>query len=277
MQTPCQRLHSFANAAQAHDSALQSEPSAADADAAFAPALSSLIDPLLEAAARSGEPLKARAAAGGASAAAGGRPDATPAGAAGIGGTDPADAPAVYAINCAAALQARLAPHACAAAVAAKLESEVERHVADLVTGAAGRVLAAAGMADVADRVRFYRTQPLPGAAGSVESSSGGGGGGGAPLAAPAQDAALSLTAVTDAMRRFFAYLSSADALPEFPALQQPRLRAEAAGRVAASLAGTYELVYSTLEDPTCGYLELGGAAGLKHGPAQVRTILGVL
>jgi conserved oligomeric Golgi complex subunit 6 len=46
---------------------------------------------------------------------------------------------------------------------------------------------------------------------------------------------------------------------------------------VASSLAEAYELVYSTLSDPGSGYPEAGGAAGVKHTPAQVRTILGVL
>jgi hypothetical protein len=58
---------------------------------------------------------------------------------------------------------------------------------------------------------------------------------------------------------------------------QVPKLRAEAVGRVARSLVETYELVYSALEDPSSGYLAQGGAAGVKHSPAQVRTILGVI
>jgi len=46
--------------------------------------------------------------------------------------------------------------------------------------------------------------------------------------------------------------------------------------RVASSLAEAYELVYATLGDPSSGYPEAGGTAGIKHTPAQVRTILGV-
>jgi hypothetical protein len=34
--------------------------------------------------------------------------------------------------------------------------------------------------------------------------------------------------------------------------------------------------VYATLADPASGYAEGGGAAGIKHTPAQVRTVLGV-
>jgi len=47
--------------------------------------------------------------------------------------------------------------------------------------------------------------------------------------------------------------------------------------RVALSLVDAYEQVYSLLDDPTAGYMEQGGTAMVKHTPAQVRTILGVL
>lgn len=59
--------------------------------------------------------------------------------------------------------------------------------------------------------------------------------------------------------------------------LQVPRLRADAVARVCRSLLECYELVYAAIEDPTNGYLEAGGAAAVKHTPAQVRTILGVI
>lgn len=47
--------------------------------------------------------------------------------------------------------------------------------------------------------------------------------------------------------------------------------------RVANSLVSAYEAVYNLLDDPTAGYAEQGGSAVVKHSPAQVRTILGVL
>ena len=47
--------------------------------------------------------------------------------------------------------------------------------------------------------------------------------------------------------------------------------------RVASSLVEAYEMVYDVLEDPNSGYVAHGGAAGVKHTPMQVRTILGVL
>ncbi len=59
--------------------------------------------------------------------------------------------------------------------------------------------------------------------------------------------------------------------------LQVPRLRADAVSRVCRSLLECYELVYSTIEDPRSGYQEQGGVSAVKHSPAQVRTILGVI
>jgi hypothetical protein len=47
--------------------------------------------------------------------------------------------------------------------------------------------------------------------------------------------------------------------------------------RVANSLVSAYEAVFGLLDDPTAGYAEQGGSAVVKHTPAQVRTILGVL
>ncbi len=47
--------------------------------------------------------------------------------------------------------------------------------------------------------------------------------------------------------------------------------------RVAAALVDAYEQVYKLLDDPAAGYAELGGSSAVKHTPAQVRTILGVL
>jgi hypothetical protein len=58
---------------------------------------------------------------------------------------------------------------------------------------------------------------------------------------------------------------------------QVPRLRADAVARVCRSLLECYEMVYNMIEDPRSGYLEQGGANVVKHTPAQVRTILGVV
>jgi len=240
---------------QAHETALSApEASAAGgsaggagagesaADAAFRPVLDAMLEPLLELAARSAAPLARNA----------------PSGPGGGAGADPT-AHHVYLLNCLAAVQARLAPHACAGRPALALAERVEGLLGELVAGAAARIMAPCGAADVVDRIRFYRTQPGPP---------------GAPLSA---DAALSLAAVVDAMRGLVAALSAADALPEFPRLLAPKLRSDATARVARALADAYELAHATLDDPTAGYAEHGGAGALKHTPQQVRTILGVV
>jgi hypothetical protein len=49
-----------------------------------------------------------------------------------------------------------------------------------------------------------------------------------APLSS---DPALSLQALSDALRQFFVTVSSPDALPEFTSIQAPRLRGEAVTR----------------------------------------------
>lgn len=59
--------------------------------------------------------------------------------------------------------------------------------------------------------------------------------------------------------------------------MQAPRTRADAVARVAKSLVDAYEMVYNVMDDPTSGYAEQGGSTAIKHTPAQVRTILGVL
>jgi hypothetical protein len=47
--------------------------------------------------------------------------------------------------------------------------------------------------------------------------------------------------------------------------------------RVASLLVAAYEQVHGLLDDPTAGYAEQGGSGMVKHSPAQVRTILGVI
>jgi hypothetical protein len=43
------------------------------------------------------------------------------------------------------------------------------------------------------------------------------------------------------------------------------------------SLVSLVSVCEDLLDDPTAGYAEQGGSAVVKHSPAQVRTILGVL
>eukprot|EP00878_Enallax_costatus_P013888 GHUV01014523.1.p1 GENE.GHUV01014523.1~~GHUV01014523.1.p1 ORF type:complete len:522 (+),score=161.40 GHUV01014523.1:61-1626(+) len=170
----------------------------------------------------------------------------------------------VYLINCLSVCQQTLAVRPAAAAPAQQSAELINSHLNSLVGQEAGWLLARSGLAEVVERVRLYQaTSKMSGAA--------------APAAPLAADPSLSHYAVAEALRRFFVAVSSPDALPEFSSIQSPRLRGEAVSRVAASLVDAYEQVYRLLDDPTAGYAELGGSSMVKHTPAQVRTILGVI
>lgn len=60
----------------------------------------------------------------------------------------------IYLINCLAAMAAALAGRACCAGRAAALAAAAEAHMARLVGGEAGALLARCGLAEIADRVR---------------------------------------------------------------------------------------------------------------------------
>ncbi|GFR52692.1 hypothetical protein Agub_g15319 [Astrephomene gubernaculifera] len=221
------------------------------------PVLTAVLDPLTEACERSAEALT---------------PDA-PSRVDEVTRLDPA-AHRVYLINCMAAVWGALQSRAAGNARARQVLDSIEAHTAALVGGEVGRLLARCGLAEVVERLRLYQQAEgeVEGAAGRPEAGGVTAGGG-----VPANDPALSLPRLAEALRAFFVLVSSPDALPEFHAIQVPRLRADAVSRVCRSLLESYELVYGTIEDPRSGYLEQGGAAAVKHTPAQVRTILGVI
>uniref|UniRef100_A0A383VY11 Conserved oligomeric Golgi complex subunit 6 n=1 Tax=Tetradesmus obliquus TaxID=3088 RepID=A0A383VY11_TETOB len=208
--------------------------------------LAAVLDPLLEMVRRSAEALS---------------PD-SPARLDDGGRLDPT-AHKVYTINCLAAMQSVLALRPAAAGRATQMADAINSQLDSLVGQEVGRLLARSGLAEVVERVRLYQ------ASASIA--------GAAPAAPLAADPALSLAAVVEALRRFFVAVSSPDALPEFAGIQSPRLRGDAVARVASLLVAAYEQVHSLLDDPTAGYAEQGGSSSVKHSPAQVRTILGVI
>ena len=235
----------------AHESALGGGAAdGGEADEDFAPVLAAALDPLLEMCRRSSEAL---APDGGA------RLDDAPAHAAG------AAAQPIFLLNCVEAVRAALAPHACCARRAAALADEANALLRQAVRAEAARVLGRCGLGEVAERVRRHRAAAADAAAA-----------GAAPPPPLAADPALSLHAAVEALRAFCALAASGPgAAPEFRLVAAPKLRAEAAARAAAALAEAYEVVYAALEDPASGYPP-GAAAGVRHTPAHVRTILGV-
>jgi hypothetical protein len=64
----------------------------------------------------------------------------------------------IYLINCLAAIAAALGGRACCAGRAAALAHAAEGHMARLVGGEAGALLARCGLAEIADRVRCARS-----------------------------------------------------------------------------------------------------------------------
>ncbi|EIE27799.1 component of oligomeric golgi complex 6 [Coccomyxa subellipsoidea C-169] len=217
---------------------------AASSEAEFAPVLAAAIDPLVEMCERSAEALTPDAPT---------RVDER--------STLSPSAKQVYLTNCLSAMAAALGRRACCAGRAAALARAAEGHMARLVGGEAGALLARCGLAEIADRVRLYT-------AGEKLAE-------GAVMAA---DPSLPLARISGALHALFAMLSNPDTLPEFRTLQSPRLRADATARVAAAVAAAYEAVHSAVADTGSGYAgQPGFDAALEHSPEHVRTILGVL
>ncbi|CAL8463754.1 g3288 [Coccomyxa elongata] len=217
---------------------------AASSEAEFAPVLAAAIDPLVEMCERSSEALTPDAPSR-----VDERSNLTP------------SAKQIYLINCLAAMAAALAGRTCCAGRAAALAAAAEAHMARLVGGEAGALLARCGLAEIADRVRLYT-------AGEKLAE-------GAVMAA---DPSLPLTRISEVLHALFVMLSDPDTLPEFRTLQSPRLRADVTARVAAAVAAAYETVHAAVADPASGYAgQPGFEAALEHSPEHVRTILGVL
>ncbi|KAI7838109.1 hypothetical protein COHA_008117 [Chlorella ohadii] len=222
--------------------AVRQGPGGSSSRADFAAVLAAVADPLAEMCSRSSEALNPAAAS---------RVDEG-------SHLDPTDQ-RVYLVNCLFTLASPLAGHECALAQAQRLHDALESHVAEVVGAEVLRTLAKCGLAEVVARLQEVQEQ---------------GGPAGQPLAA---DPALELGRVAGAMRTFFARLSDPAMLPELPKLQVPRLKAEAIQRVLQALADAYATVHAALNDPASGYPAAEVADAVRHTPAQVRTLLGVV
>jgi hypothetical protein len=128
----------------AHEGAL-GRADAGGGDDGFGPVLDAVLDPLLEACRRSSDALRPDS---------GARLDDAPA------HSDPAAQP-TFMLNCVAAVQAALAPHACCAGRAAALAATADDAVRQLVRGEVARLLARCGLAEIAERMRVYQVGGL--------------------------------------------------------------------------------------------------------------------
>lgn len=248
-------VHTLLDIISAFESALQSSHSGSDAAAAaaasqdeLAPVLAAALNPLIETCERSAEALT---------------PDA-PSRVDEVAKLDPA-AHRIYLINCLLAITSALSARRVVLPRVQQLSDVIEGHISALVGGEVGRLLARCGLAEVLERLRLYQ-QPRDAPNAPA-----------APSGSPSSDPELSLPRIADAMRSFFVLVSTPDALPEFLQIQAPRTRADAVARVGKALVDAYELVWRAVDDPSCGYLEQGGVSAIKHTPAQVNTILGVV
>ncbi len=116
----------------------------ADGDGGFAAVLDAVVDPLLETCRRSSDALRPDSAS---------RLDEAPAHAA-----DPSAQP-VFMLNCVAAVQAVMAPHACCAPRAGALAATAEELVRQLVRGEASRLLGRSGLSEIVERMRLYQVR----------------------------------------------------------------------------------------------------------------------
>jgi len=230
----------------------------------------------------------AAGAGGGAGGAGGGNGGASGAGGAGGGGatsdgggggggwpSPPAARPPPPPAPVASAAGAKAA--AVAALLAAQVDALVARETGRLLGGGTGGGMGGAGgtggapqlhLGEVAARLRQLLEHDPTGASAAAASAAAG---------PSSQDPALSPARVAAALNALFALASEPDALPEFSRLQAPRLRADAARRVAGALLDAYALAHGALETP--GLLGgAGGAAqqGVRHSPADLRTVLGL-
>lgn len=163
----------------------------------------------------------------------------------------------IFLTNCLAAMHQPLAAHPVAAEQAQALASEMEEHVAAMVKKEVALLLAQCRMTPVVAAI----------AAGQH---------GGVVLA---EQPEASPMAVAEALKLLFSVLArGADGhgggLPEFAALQVPRLRSEACTLVAVAVAEAYTVVFEGVMDPSSGFPE--PRTMLRHTPDQMRTILGV-
>jgi hypothetical protein len=232
----------------------------AAADDDFSAVVDAMVDPLLEACRRGGEVLSPHSASrlGGAAAL---DPAAHPTylancyeavrGALGglvVGQGAAEEAGAASAASSAASLKAA----AVAALLADQVDALVAREAGRLLLAGGGGEAGGGGLGDVAARLRAGATV-------------------GTGDLAPERVAA--------ALNALFALASRPDALPEFPRLQSPRLRAEAARRVGAALADAYSVAHSALAAAAAASEDGSGAAALaavRHSPADLRTVLGL-
>ena len=92
-----------------------------------------------------------------------------------------------------------------------------------------------------------------------------------------AEDPALSLTAISQAMKAYFGLISTPDALPEFTEIVDADIKHALFMKMCRTLTEAYEQVYNAVMDPENSY---GPPSSIhlyiEHSPEHIRTILSV-
>ncbi|XP_009592302.1 conserved oligomeric Golgi complex subunit 6 [Nicotiana tabacum] len=167
----------------------------------------------------------------------------------------------IFLINCLCAIQQPLLGHEVASGYVKKLGIMIDNHINALVEKEVDAILRRCGLLN---KMSHFRK--------SLEISESGNSIARQGLAEEEDTAPVS---VAESLKAFFGLiLGSETAIPEFEQMQVPRLRSETSVQVARSLAEAYELIYRAIMDPENGYPDPKSLA--RHPPDQIRTILGI-
>ncbi|CAH9077587.1 unnamed protein product [Cuscuta europaea] len=167
----------------------------------------------------------------------------------------------IFLINCLCAIQQPLFGHGVASEYVNKLGVMIDGHVRGLVEKEVDVLLKRCGLST--KMPYFHKSFKIDESGNIVD---------GPPLAELKE---MDPAAIAENLKAFFGLvLGSEGVLPEFEAMQVPRLRSEACAQVARSLAEAYEVIYKAIMDPKNGYPDPKSLA--RHPPDQIRTILGI-
>ncbi|XP_009793211.1 conserved oligomeric Golgi complex subunit 6 [Nicotiana sylvestris] len=167
----------------------------------------------------------------------------------------------IFLINCLCAIQQPLLGHEVASGYVKKLGVMIDNHINALVEKEVDAILRRCGLLNKMSH--FRKSLEINESGNSIARQ------------ALAEEEDTAPVSVAESLKAFFGLiLGSETAIPEFEQMQVPRLRSETSVQVARSLAEAYELIYRAIMDPDSGYPDPKSLA--RHPPDQIRTILGI-
>ncbi|OIT39545.1 PREDICTED: conserved oligomeric Golgi complex subunit 6 [Nicotiana attenuata] len=167
----------------------------------------------------------------------------------------------IFLINCLCAIQQPLLGHEVASGYVKKLGVMIDNHINALVEKEVDAILRRCGLLNKMSH--FRKSLEINESGNSIARQ------------ALAEEEDTAPVSVAESLKAFFGLILGSDtAIPEFEQMQVPRLRSETSVQVARSLAEAYELIYKAIMDPENGYPDPKSLA--RHPPDQIRTILGI-